>query len=48
MPIMVNSNMAEETYTLTLDPNGGFIKYESLEQNPRKPEETVSVVKYTT
>ena len=45
---MVNSNMATNTYTLTLDPDGGFIKYTTVEQDARRPEETISVVKYTT
>jgi hypothetical protein len=45
---MVNSNMATDTYTLTLDPNGGFIKYTVEEQDPRDPETTNSVTKYTT
>ena len=45
---MVNSNMAEETYTLTLDPNGGFIDYEFQEWNVRKPSEVITVHKFTT
>jgi hypothetical protein len=45
---MVNSNMATNTYTLTLDPDGGFIKYKFIEQDTRHPEETCEVYKYTT
>jgi hypothetical protein len=40
---MVNSNMATDTYILTLDPDGGFIKYPFTEQDARHPEETHSV-----
>jgi len=45
---MVNSNMATDTYILTLDPNGGFIKYTVEVQDPRDPKTTKSVTKYTT
>ena len=44
---MVNRNMATDTYILTLDPDGGFLKHEFVEWDSRAKKDVV-VGKYTT